>query len=162
MSPLRIREPRGGDALPIWQAVTATPELDNNSWYCYLLLCTHFADTCAVASDDTGMVGFITGFASGRDSSTWFVWQLWVQPELRGQGVAAKLAEHVVGQDASRFRAVQATVDPKNLGSMTFIRELAQRRNATMRVEPYLGAHLFPAAEGPHGQEDLVTLELGE
>jgi len=162
VGPFQIREPCGADALAMWQAVAATAELDSNSWYCYLMLCTHFAGTCAVASDDSGLAGFVTGFASGQDAGTWFVWQLWVRPDLRGRGVAARLAEHVLGAARSRFCAVQATVDPQNLASMAFLRSLAGRRGAAMRVEPYLGADLFPAAGGPHGREDLVTLELGQ
>lgn len=157
-----IRSPRGDDALAIWQAVAACPQLDKNSWYCYFLLCTHFSGTCAVAEDSEGLAGFITGFLSGSDPATLFIWQLWVDERVRRQGVAAQLAEWLIARSGGRIRRVQATVDPGNTMSIGFIEEVAQRNGGQMTRDSYLAADAFPDAEGAHGPEDLVSVNLSE
>lgn len=160
---LTIRNAHKDDAAALWDAVRSAPELDDNSWYCYFLLCTQFSDTVAVAERPDGtLAGFITAFPAGPDSRTLFIWQMWVAQNARQQGTATALAEHLLTADPGRWARIQATVDPANTASLTFFARLAANRRTVITAAPYIHAEDFPqlAPTGSHPAEHLVTVPL--
>src|SRR3546814_6183592 len=46
---IHYRRPQKADGPAIWALIRSIQALDDNSLYCNLLQCSHFADTCALA-----------------------------------------------------------------------------------------------------------------
>ena len=88
---LVFRKPGVSDGPTIYDLVTRSKPLDVNSRYNYLLLCSHFANTCAVAESDATVQAFISAYVPPEQPDTLFVWQVAVDASLRGQGVASPL-----------------------------------------------------------------------
>src|SRR3546814_18029749 len=53
---VHYRPPRKTDGTRIWALIRSIAALDDNSLYCNLLQCSHFAGTCALAEID-GQIG---------------------------------------------------------------------------------------------------------
>lgn len=155
-SPLRCREPVAADAVAIGALVDRCRVLDPNSTYCYLLLATHFAATCAVAVRAGRIVGFVSGYLVSSEPSTLFIWQVAVDPAARGQGVALRLLAAILDRPACRaVRHLEATVTPSNAASWALFRALARDRRARIDRRPH-----FTSADlgGAHEPEDLVRI----
>jgi len=136
--------------------VEASPPLDNNSRYCYLLLCEHFAATCAVAECDGRVQAFMTAYIPPTRPDTLFVWQVAVSLPLRGQGVARRLLEHILQRGhLSDARFVEATVNPSNDASRGLFAALARTCGAPMSETCIFPEALFPAG---HEQENLLRI----
>jgi len=99
---LSIRKPVEADGLIIWEMVHRSGTLDLNSAYCYIMLGKYFPDTCAIAEADGRPIGFVTGFRVPARPDTWFVWQISIAEEARGQGLARRLLEHVLNAGETR------------------------------------------------------------
>src|SRR3546814_7926132 len=56
---VHYRPPRKTDGTRIWALIRSIAALDDNSLYCNLLQCSHFAGTCALAEIDGRAVGWI-------------------------------------------------------------------------------------------------------
>ena len=91
LSDYRMREPRQEDAVAVHDLIGRCEPLDENSLYCNLLQCRHFAETCVVAENDGGVVGFVSGYIPPRTSNTIFVWQVAVDETARGTGLGKKM-----------------------------------------------------------------------
>ncbi len=155
-SPLHCREPVAADAVAVCDLVGRCGVLDPNSTYCYLLLATHFAATCAVAVRAGRIVGFVSGYPVPSEPSTLFIWQVAVDPAARGQGVALRLLAAILDRPACRaMRHLEATVTPSNAASWALFRALARDRGARIERCPH-----FTSAElgGAHEPEDLVRI----
>src|SRR3546814_135997 len=59
---VHYRPPRKTDGTRIWALIRSIAALDDNSLYCNLLQCSHFAGTCALAEIDGRAVGWISGY----------------------------------------------------------------------------------------------------
>jgi diaminobutyrate acetyltransferase len=124
--------------------------VDRNSPYSYLMLCEHFADTCAVGTIGDTAVGFVTGFRLPDDPETVFVWQIVTSGEARGTGVAARLLDHVADRPTvPRTRHLEATVTPGNTASMRLFHSFARRRGAACDESVLFSADDFPVAHEP-------------
>lgn len=118
--------------------------LDENSPYAYLMWAEYFAATSVVATTveaDTP-VGFVTGFRLPEDPSTVFVWQIGVDADHRGQGIASRLLDALVERTDAAF--IEATVTPDNLASETLFRRLGDRHGATTTVTELFAENQFP------------------
>jgi L-2,4-diaminobutyric acid acetyltransferase len=56
------RRPRKADGARIWDMIKSIEALDDNSMYCNLLQCSHFAGTCALAEIGGKPIGWISGY----------------------------------------------------------------------------------------------------
>lgn len=158
---LTIRAPRVEDGAAMWALVHEVGTLDPNSAYLYLLLADRFADTCAVAERDGRLVAMLTGFVPPRDPSTYFVWQIGVDPSARGEKLASRLIDHVLARHPV-VSFLEATVSPSNDASLALFRSFARRREATLATHAGYGAELFPHAPDrdrpPHEAEPLLRI----
>src|SRR3546814_13200500 len=82
---VHYRPPRKTDGTRIWALIRSIAALDDNSLYCNLLQCSHFAGTCALAEIDGRAVGWISGYLPPEKPDTLFVWQGAVHPEEIGR-----------------------------------------------------------------------------
>lgn len=73
----------------MWRIARDSGVLDLNSSYAYLLWCTDFPSTSAVARVDGEPIGFVAGYL--RPSGSLMIWQVGVDEAYRGFGLAASM-----------------------------------------------------------------------
>lgn len=151
-----LRSPRASDAAAIWQLVERMGGLELNSGYAYVLLCSHFAETGVIAEQRGQIVGFVLAYLPPTQPDAVFVWQVGVAPELRGQGLAARMLSALVRRPAAApARYLTATVTPDNAASLALFRGFAARHDLPFNLGPCFPAALFP---GSHADEDLIQI----
>lgn len=152
---MKIRRPCAEDGARVWRLVESSGVLDCNSAYVYLLLCTHFSDTCAVAEDDGKLLGFVTGYRLPDKPDTWFVWQVGVNAMARGRGIGKRLLRAVLTRHDD-IRSIEATVSPSNRASRALFGSLARELGAPLREGSGFASPLFPDSH-----EDEPVLRIG-
>lgn len=156
----QLRSPVATDARAIWQMVDPMPDLDSNSPYAYLLLCSHFSATSLVARRDSELAGFVLGYIRPDEPSTAFVWQVAVAESQRGCGLGRTLIERWFSNCAKAFdvRFLEATVTPSNDASKALFSAFAATQNAPLQQSVAFPRALFPEN---HPHEDEVSLRIG-
>lgn len=151
------RPPTIEDGISIWRLVRDSGVLDLNSVYAYLLLCKDFVETCAVAEVDGKVLGFVTAYRPpGREDSL-FIWQIGVDPTLRGRGVAGRLIQELLHREScGGVTTLEATIGPSNEASHALFAALAKWLGAGLSKQPYFDARLFP--DKGHEPEDLIRI----
>lgn len=159
---IRFDRPTVTDGPALWELVGACPPLDPNSPYCYLLLATHFADTCVVARAGNALAGAITGYRLPSEPATLFVWQVAVHPDFRGLGLGGRMLDALL--DAPGCAGVQAvitTVTPDNAPSRAMFESFAHRHGARLTQDPGFPADLFPPVPGAAAHAPEECLRIG-
>jgi L-2,4-diaminobutyric acid acetyltransferase len=152
-----IRKPRATDGVGVSALIGATPALDDNSLYCNLLQCTHFADTCALAERDGEIAGWMSGYVPPDDPETLFVWQVCVGEAGRGQGLAGRLIGAVLSRPhCAHIRQLACTITPDNAASWALFGSIARKLGAPLHHAPQFSrdAHFG----GRHDSELSVTI----
>jgi L-2,4-diaminobutyric acid acetyltransferase len=153
-----VRPPRAEDAAGVSALVGASGSLDANSPYAYLLLCTDFAGSGAVAEADGEIVGFVLGYRPPERPEAVFVWQVAVREDQRGRGLARALLDDVLARTMpDGVTHLEATVTPSNGASWALFRGFAKRVGAPCREVAAFSSHLFP--DGDHEEE--VRIRIG-
>jgi L-2,4-diaminobutyric acid acetyltransferase len=152
-----FRVPVSEDGSAIWALIKSCGPLDDNSLYCNLLQCDHFADTCVVAEVEGESVGWISGYILPSEPDTLFVWQVAVSEKARGMGVASRmlaaLLDRPVCADVCKLKT---TITGDNEASWALFTALADRMGADLdRTAHYKRDTHF---EGRHDTEYLVTI----
>ncbi len=151
--------PVSTDGLRVHRLIAACPPLDENSVYCNLVQCHHFADTSVkVERDDGEMVAFISGYIPPREPNVLFIWQVAVSEAARGQGMGKRMLNHLADRLADRgVNHMHTTVTPSNEPSMGMFLSFARDRDA-----PVNKSVLFSGDDhfgGDH--EDEVLFSIG-
>ena len=145
------------DACKIWQLVGNSGVLDENSRYCYLLLCRDFSDTCVVACRDDEIVGFVTAYRPPNRPNVVFVWQIGVAEAARGRGLARSLLDTLVALPVCQnVHFLEATVTPSNTASRRLFQSFAKSLNVPCTIERGFTAELF--GSGDHEEEQLFRI----
>lgn len=152
-----FRPPHDHEGLAVHELVAGSPPLDVNSEYCYLLLCSHFADTCTVAERDGRLIGIQTGYREPNAPDTLFVWQIAVSPEGRGLGIGRGMVEHLLSRfsDGS-IRYLEQTVTKSNTASRALFESVARRYDTEVNESLLFGDAHFAA--GTHEAEYLLRI----
>ncbi|SDC19742.1 diaminobutyrate acetyltransferase [Pelagirhabdus alkalitolerans] len=141
---IQYASPQLEDGKKMWQLASHTT-LDDNSAYKYIMMCQYFKETCVVAKDNQNVLGFITGFIPPENPNTVFVWQISVDPNHSGKGIASKLLKQLVSQVKSKgVNYVEATITPSNKASQALFKKLATSFDTDYQVESFLTQDLFP------------------
>lgn len=158
--PLVFRTPTEEDGKQIWELIQDTGVLDLNSSYSYLMWAKYFDETSVVVeANDQQIVGFISGFIPPKSPDTLFIWQVAVDASQRGQGIASRMLQSILGRQACRnVRTVEATVSPSNRASDALFRKLARDLKAGCQVTECFTEDQFPGAG--HEAELLYTIGL--
>jgi len=155
---IRLRCPERSDAADIWQLVRDSGQLDLNSPYAYLLLCTDFADTCIVAEQGDDLVGFIGAYRPPGRRDVLFVWQVVSAKQAQGRGVATKMLDALLSWGSCRDVVyLEATVTPSNRGSRRLFERFAQRKGAEHVEYEDFEADLFPGEQ----HEEELRIRIG-
>jgi L-2,4-diaminobutyric acid acetyltransferase len=152
-----IRKPRPEDGAAVWALVQDTAGLDDNSMYCNLLQCSHFAATCALAEIDGAVVGWMSGYIPPEDPDVLFVWQVCVSESARGQGLARRLIGSVLARDVcSDVSAVHSTITKDNEASWALFGSIAESLDADLNRQPHFKRD--DHFDGQHETEYLVSI----
>lgn len=145
-----LRHPRVEDGAAMWQLAKDSGGLDMNSPYCYLLMCTHFAQTCLMAEMEGEPVGFVTAYRPPTHPDTVFIWQIAVAPKARRTGLARRMVNGVLASPTcGSVRFLEATVTESNVASEGLFRSIAEQMGAKFSRSTMFEAKDFPViAEG--------------
>ncbi|KIQ20369.1 diaminobutyrate acetyltransferase [Rhodococcus sp. MEB064] len=149
-----FRPPRTDDGIRLWEIARDSTVLDLNSGYAYVLWCRDFSATSVVATDTNDVpVGFVSGYRRPEQGDTLFVWQVAVDADQRGHGLAVRMLETLVDRTAPRL--LETTISPDNDASIALFTSLARRRGTGIDRRDLFAANAFPDSHEP---EDLYTV----
>lgn len=153
---ISLRKPTVTDGSAVHALIARCAPLDTNSMYCNLLQCFHFADTAVVAEMNGQPVGFISGYRLPQKTDTLFVWQVAVDKNARGQGLASRMLQALIEQQGGEVQHLHTTITKDNEASWNTFRRLARDLNA-----PLNSHELFNKDEhlgGEHDSEFLIDI----
>lgn len=154
---IQLISPLSTHGFSVSQLVASCPPLDNNSIYCNLLQCSHFSDTSVAALRNNELVGFVSGYRIPARPQTLFVWQVAVSEDVRGQGLATRMIEEIIGRSACKdIRFIETTITPDNQGSWRLFRALAERLDSTLSESLMFDRN--DHFQGLHDSEVLVKI----
>ena len=153
---IEIRNAVGGDGVRIWELIKEHGGLDLNSAYCYMVICHHHGKNCYVAVKDNRLAGFVTAYYLPDLKDTLFVWQIGVDPDFRGQGIASKLLDSIV-RNHSNIHEINTTIEPVNQASKNLFMSFAKRHGFSVTSKKFIRAEDFPGIS-KHADEDLYIL----
>lgn len=161
MNHISLRQPRLEDGPALHVLIAECPPLDLNSAYAYHLIGAHFAETSVVAEADNQLLGAITAYLPPQEADCLFVWQVAVHERGRGQGLAARMLDHLVERHEElhgrKLRCLKTTIGPSNEASHRLFARLAENRQARIQCSPFIAAEACGAG---HEAEELVTIDF--
>jgi L-2,4-diaminobutyric acid acetyltransferase len=158
---ITLRQPRKTDGAAVWELIASCHPLDENSMYCNLLQCDHFAETCVVAERNGTVVGWVSGYLVPNDPTTLFVWQVAVSDKARGEGLGRRMLQDLLLRDAcAEVRHLQTTITPDNDASWGLFSSLARRAGGSLEHETHFCRDRHFA--GAHETERMVTITFPE
>lgn len=152
---LIFRAPEATDAAAVWTLVRDSGELELNSGYAYVLVCTHFAATSLVAEAAGEIVGFVAAYRPPSDPDSLFVWQVGVGEQARGRKIGLRMLLRAAERCPDAIY-LTATVATDNAPSDRLFRAFARERSAPVKVETGFPAELFPGSG--HADEPLYRI----
>ncbi len=152
-----LRRPHREDGLAVHRLIAANPPLDVNSPYSYYLLCEHFAETCVVAEFQGERLGFLSAYRRPDRPRTLFIWQVVVDPSMRGRGLAREMLLALLSR-GGEVNAIESTVNPSNKASRRLFERFAEEHGEGLEEELFLSEAAF--GEGGHESEILLRIPL--
>lgn len=151
-----LRSPKVSDGVRLWEIARDSQVLDLNSSYAYLLWCKDYAETSVVAEVDGRVVGFVTGYLRPELPDVVMVWQVAVDADQRGLGLAGKMLSQLMDRLEPRgITTLHTTISPDNEASVALFTALAERRGMSITKESFFSPADFP---DDHEPEDLYAV----
>ncbi len=152
-----IAVPVAEDAAEVHTLIANCPPLDCNSLYANLIQCAHFAESCAVARADGKVVGWISGHRPPSATDTYFLWQVAVHPEARGQGLPRRMLKEILSRPAQAdVRQIQTSITRANEASWALFRSVSAWLGAPLSEDIWFERDRHFG--GRHASEFLVTI----
>ncbi|MEZ5211886.1 diaminobutyrate acetyltransferase [Gordonia sp. (in: high G+C Gram-positive bacteria)] len=153
---MTYRPPTVADGIRLHAIARDSAVLDVNSGYAYVLWCHDFSGTSIVAEYQGRAVGFVTGYRKPSRPDVLMIWQVAVDADQRGRGIAARMLTDLFERcRADGVTSMQTTISPDNLGSQRLFAAVAKTLGLGFHRESLFAAHDFPDAHLP---EDLYIL----
>ena len=159
MTQLVLRKPLDTDGHDVYHLIANCPPLDQNSMYCNLLQCGHFANTSVIAVDENSqeVLGFISGYIKPSDSDTLFIWQVAVSDKARGQGLAKRMLLDILSRNTDhQLSYIETTITDNNPGSWALFGSIAKARSTELVRSEYFTKELH--FQGSHDTENIVRI----
>lgn len=158
---ITFRKPTKADGAQVWRLIADSKKLDENSMYCNLLQCDHFADTCILAELDGDIVGWISGYLPPDEEDTFFVWQVAVSEKARGRGIAKTMLMKLMRRaECAHVTRLQTTITKDNDASWALFRSFARACEAELSDAPHFREEEH--FDGAHDTEHMVTIRFSE
>lgn len=144
---VQVLPPAASHGAGMWRVAESSGSLDLNSSYMYLVFARDFADTCRVALFDEQVVGFVLGYRRPEHPGRLFIWQIAVDEDHRGAGIAAQLLDDVVSHGLladDPVTHVETTITVDNNASRRLFAGFAARWDAPHETGPLFEARDFP------------------
>lgn len=139
-----LRRPAAEDGAPLHALVRKCKPLDENSIYCNLLQCTHFANTCIVAEKEGKLAGFVTGYRMPDHPGIYFLWQVGVAAAGRGHGLGKRMIQAILSREACRgVTELNTTITRSNEASRALFASVARAEGAEITEQEYFTAEHF-------------------
>lgn len=152
-----LRKPEITDGPALQSLVRDSEYLDQNSLYCYLLVCSRFRNSSIVAVANNTVLGFISAFASADRPHVLFVWQVGVHARARRQGLAKRMLLEILRRDNSQhFACIETTVTRDNLASRRLFQSIQQHFGCTLEETPYFSSEIH--FDNQHETEYLLRI----
>lgn len=151
---ITYKEPNKMNGNAVHQLINRCPPLDKNSLYCNLLQCTDFAGTSIVAESADGdsanskiIVGFISGYIPPNSSDTLFIWQVALDQQWRGRGIASQMLNRLFARLSARhqqLKRLKTTISPGNTQSQKLFQAFFENQGMTVETIDHFksGIHL--------------------
>lgn len=153
-----ISHPSADEGADIAHLVRRCGQLDANSTYAYLLLCTHFAKTCVVARKDGDVIGFVSAYLKPDADDTLFIWQVVVAPDARRNGLANDMLRDLLRRSHLRnIRFIEATIGPTNEASRNLFIGFSREIDSPCEIKAGFSKSLFKREH----HEDEYLLRIG-
>ncbi len=155
--PLSIAAPQSEDGSDVHDLIAECPPLDTNSLYANLIQCSHFARTCALARAGEQAVGWVSGHILPAEPETFFLWQVAVHEQGRGQRLAHRMVADIFARpECAGVRQMKTTITRDNDASWGLFRSIARTLEADLlESEGFDEQRHF---KGRHASEILVTI----
>lgn len=122
----RFRKPTADDGKAIHELIARCRPLDENSVYCNLLQCSHFADTCVIAEQGGDIRGFVSGYLVPDQQERLFIWQVAVAPEARGNALGRRMILEILNRDElDAVQELHTSITPDNKPSQGVFASIA-------------------------------------
>ena len=149
-----VRRPNVADGAAMWRLARDTRVLDLNSSYAYLLWARDFADTSVIAEVGDEPAGFVSGYRRPDEPGTLMIWQVAVDAQQRGRGLARQMLDHLV--DGGDVDHLETTITADNEASIALFSSFAAARGARLERRP-----LFTADSFPDGHDAELLFRIG-
>ncbi len=124
---IRIRRPRADDGSAVNELIGRCKPLDENSIYCNLLQCSHFADTSAIAEVGGVVQGFTSGYIVPARQDRLFIWQVAVDSSARGKKLGKAMILDILRRPVCRgVRELHTTITGDNKASQAVFGSIAK------------------------------------
>lgn len=152
-----LRHPTIDDGAALHALIRDCPPLEENSLYCNLLQCTHFANTCIVAQRNDRLVGFVSGYRKPEEPHVYFLWQVGVAEAGRGAGLGRRmigtLLERLKGDGVNELHT---TVTRSNQPSRALFHAVARDQGAELTEREFFTERHFGGSD--HEAEYLLRI----
>ncbi|WP_169570283.1 diaminobutyrate acetyltransferase [Sneathiella limimaris] len=166
-NPFVIDTPSATDGSEVNDLIANCQPLDENSVYCNLLQCTHFASTSAIAKANDGVYGFVSGYIVPEAPHRLFIWQVAVDEAARGHGLAKRMILDILSRPVCEdVTELHTTITPSNSASQALFSSVADSLDtkAESKLVFDRNRHLDGAHESEHlwiiGPFDNMAEEL--
>ncbi len=154
---IELRMPGLIDGMSVFRLIQRCPPLDTNSSYCNLLQSGHFSSTSVAAELDGELVGFISGYRLPERPDTLFVWQVAVDEQARGLGLASQMLMHILNRPSCHsVKHLETTITQDNQPSWNLFKSLAKRLDTKLQSSEYMDKETH--FDGQHDSESLVRI----
>lgn len=151
-----FKAPSLSDVPGIFELVKNSGALEVNTEYSYLLIAKQFSLTSAVCLSKGNVVGYLSGYRLPENPTALFVWQIAVDADFRGRGIAKGLILDVLSRPQNQeVSYVQATVAASNLASTALFKSLSNDLGCGFSSTEYFQDYHFSEC---HEAEPLLSV----
>ncbi len=152
-----VRKPLPSDGMHMWRLAGASPPLEQNTCYAYMLLSRHFSKTCVIAESDGSPIGYVAAYSPPDSPSILFVWQIAVHGSARGMGLAKRMLGELLNRPScSQVQYIETSVTQSNAASQRMFRSFARDLGCACDESEFMRATDF--GDLPHEEEVLLRI----
>lgn len=137
---INIREANQNDFLDVYKLIGICKPLENYYEHFYKIMLRYFGNTCFIAEYENDIIGYLMGIISQTHESTYFLWQIGINPSMQGKGIGHLLLERAENKIRDMgCKRIEVTIDPENTPSQKLFESMgysniSHKEGGTVRV----------------------------